>query len=89
MGMLGLSQGPFRPTLLPPGLVELTKISDDLILSESDFQLNWALCYITFSNLNFTTPYIFNSGFFYQFPTIIAGIVRASALLSTAGRYIS
>ena len=42
MGMLGLSQGPFRPTLLPPGLVELTKISDDLILSESDFQLNWA-----------------------------------------------
>ena len=43
MGMLGLSQGPFRPTLLPPGLVELTKISDDLILSESDFQLNWAI----------------------------------------------
>ena len=42
MGMLGLSQGPHRATLLPPGLVELTKISDDLILSESDFQLNWA-----------------------------------------------
>ena len=39
MGMLELSQGPSRPTLFLPGLVELTKISDDLILSESDLQL--------------------------------------------------
>ena len=45
MGMLGLSQGQFRPTLLPPGLVELTKISDDLILSESDLQLTSPMRY--------------------------------------------